>query len=97
MDFLGMGLGEILLIIIIAIIFLGPAKIVDFSRTLGKWVRAVRKAGNDFTAAVTREVEKAAEEPPVPPVEEDKTTRPTVTADNRQSGASREEKGAPEK
>jgi Sec-independent protein translocase protein TatA len=69
MDFLGIGPWELFLILIIALIFLGPGKIVDFSRTLGKWVRAIRKAGNEFTTAVTREVEKIEKEPPPQPRE----------------------------
>jgi Tat protein translocase TatB subunit len=59
MDFFGMGMGEILLILIIAIIFLGPGKIVEFAKTLGKWTRAIKKAGNDFTTSVKKEVELA--------------------------------------
>jgi Sec-independent protein translocase protein TatA len=74
MDFLGIGPWEILLILIIAVIFLGPGKIVDFARTLGKWVRAIRRAGTDFTAAVTREVENAEKEAPSPPAPEVKST-----------------------
>jgi Sec-independent protein translocase protein TatA len=76
MDFLGMGPWEILLILIIAFIFLGPGKIVDFAKTLGKWVRAIRRAGNDFTTAVTREVENAAKEPPPSPKSEEKPIPP---------------------
>jgi sec-independent protein translocase protein TatA len=87
MDFFGMGTGEILLILVIAIIFLGPGKIVDFARTLGKWVRAVKRAGNDFTAAVTREVEKAEQEPPSSPAKEEKTTQSQPTSSNQESGA----------
>jgi sec-independent protein translocase protein TatA len=64
MDFLGIGPGELILILVIALIFLGPGKIVDFARTLGKWVRAIRRAGNDFTTAVTREIEKPSPGPP---------------------------------
>ncbi len=97
MDFLGMGPLEILLILIIAIIFLGPGKIVDFARTLGKWVRAIRRAGNDFTAAVTREVEKAEQEPPPSPAKEEKTAQSQITAGNPQPGASPDEKGTPVK
>lgn len=83
MDFLGMGPWEILLVLIIAIIFLGPGKIVDFARTLGKWIRAIRRAGNDFTAAVTREVEKADQEQPPSPDKEEKTTQSQLTSSNQ--------------
>jgi Tat protein translocase TatB subunit len=97
MDFLGMGPWEILLILVIAIIFLGPGKIVDFARTLGKWVRAIRRAGNDFTAAVTREVEKAGQETPPSPAKEEKPAQLPTTAVNQEPGAGPDEKGTPEK
>ncbi len=97
MDFLGMGPWEILLILIIAMIFLGPGKIVDFARTLGKWVRAIKRAGNDFTAAVTREVEKIEKEPPPPPPEEAKPAPPQLTASNQDPGLDLTAKGTPEK
>jgi sec-independent protein translocase protein TatA len=73
MDFLGIGPWELLLVLMVALIFLGPSKIVEFSRTLGKWVRAIKRAGSDFTASVAREVEKEENDParplPQPPSE----------------------------
>lgn len=64
MGFLGIGPWEILLIIILALIILGPGKMTDFARTLGKTVRAIRKYSTDLTTTVTRELDKAKEEPP---------------------------------
>ncbi len=58
MDFLGIGGWEILLILIIALIVLGPGKIVEFSRTLGRMVRAFRKATSDLTAQISKELEE---------------------------------------
>lgn len=57
MDFLGIGWGELILIIIIALIFLGPGKIVEFSKTLGRAVRAIKKVSSDFSSTVTKEME----------------------------------------
>lgn len=57
MDFFGIGFGEILLILIIALIVLGPGKVPEMARTLGKIVRALRKATTDLTTAVTKEIE----------------------------------------
>jgi sec-independent protein translocase protein TatA len=90
MDFLGIGPWEIILILIIALIFLGPGKIVEFARTLGKWVRAIRRAGNDFTAAVTREIEKAEQEPPPVAKEENNTPLPPAP-DNQKPGTGADE------
>jgi Tat protein translocase TatB subunit len=72
MGFLGIGTWEILLILILALIILGPGKLTEFARTLGKIVRAIRKASTELTTAVTRELEATQNEtPPSPP--EDKT------------------------
>jgi Sec-independent protein translocase protein TatA len=79
MDFLGIGPWEIVLILIIALIFLGPGKIVDFARTLGKWVRAIRRAGTDFTTIVTREIEKTGNKPPPSPDTEEKPVPPPTS------------------
>jgi sec-independent protein translocase protein TatA len=76
MGFLGIGPWEILLIIVLALIVLGPNKLTSFARTLGKTVRAIRKYSNDLTTAVTRELDKAKEEPPK---EKDKDKTPSTS------------------
>ena len=65
MDFLGIGGWEILLILIIALIVLGPGKIVDFARSMGKMVRAFKKATSDLTTQITKEMEEQKKEHPV--------------------------------
>jgi sec-independent protein translocase protein TatA len=64
MDFLGIGAPELLLILIVALIVAGPAKVQEIARSLGKLVRAVRKAGADLTAGVSRELEEAKKDLP---------------------------------
>ena len=56
MGFLDMGTMEILLILAVALIIWGPAKIPEIARTLGKTMRALRKATLDLTTAVTKEI-----------------------------------------
>jgi len=72
MDFFGIGLGEVLLILILALIIWGPRRLPEISCTLGKTMRALRKATNDFTSQVTREIdieetEDKKKEPLTPP------------------------------
>ncbi|MDO8568739.1 MAG: twin-arginine translocase TatA/TatE family subunit [Dehalococcoidales bacterium] len=57
MDFLGIGPGEVLLILIVALLVVGPEKLVDVSKTLGKTVNSFKKAATDMTTQVTREIE----------------------------------------
>ncbi len=52
-----MGTGEILLVIVVALIIWGPGRIVDIGKTLGKIVRALKKATFDLTAQITQEME----------------------------------------
>lgn len=67
MDFFGIGMGEILLILVIALIIWGPGRIAEISRTLGKMVRSLRKVSSDLTAQVTRELEKEEKDHPPEP------------------------------
>lgn len=64
MDFFGIGFGEVLVILVVALIIWGPGRIVEVGRTLGKIVRVLKKASFDLTAQVTKELEKEEEQPP---------------------------------
>jgi len=72
MDFFGIGFGELVLILLLALIIWGPKRVPEIARNLGKTVRALRRATHDFTAQVTREIdleerEKPRKEVPPPP------------------------------
>jgi sec-independent protein translocase protein TatA len=57
MNFFGIGLGELLFIIIIVLILFGPGKIVEISRQLGRAVNAFRRASSHLTSQITKEME----------------------------------------
>ena len=52
MNFFGMGAMEILLILVLAFIFLGPERMVDAARMLGKVVREGRKLASELPQVV---------------------------------------------
>ena len=56
MGFFGMGFGEILLILAVALIIWGPGRLPEIARTLGKTVRTFRRATFDLTTAATKEL-----------------------------------------
>ena len=58
MDFFGVGPLEVLLILAIALIVLGPRRLPEIGRTLGRAVRVLRKASFDLTAQVNKELEE---------------------------------------
>lgn len=45
----GLGMGELMVILAIALIFLGPKRLPDVATSLGKAIRSFRKATRDLT------------------------------------------------
>jgi sec-independent protein translocase protein TatA len=66
MDFFGMGMGEIVLILLVALIIWGPGRITEVGRTLGKVARTLKKATFDLTTQITRETEEQEKKQPPP-------------------------------
>lgn len=48
----GIGFGEIILIAIVLLLVVGPHKLPDLAKTVGKGLRVVRKAGNELRDAM---------------------------------------------
>lgn len=58
------GPGELILILIIALVVLGPGKLPDVANSLGKSVREFRKAATDISDAGKLDTPIAQEAPP---------------------------------
>ena len=56
MDFLGIGPTEILLIVVIAFVILGPDRIPGVMRQLGTWLRQAREMTNNITRDYNSEI-----------------------------------------
>lgn len=56
LNFFGIGPGELLLILIIALIVFGPGKLPEIGSALGRSIREFRRASNEFTAEIQREL-----------------------------------------
>jgi Tat protein translocase TatB subunit len=57
MDFLGIGWGEILVILLVVLLIWGPGRLIEISRTLGKTMNALKKMAGDLNAQVVRELD----------------------------------------
>ena len=64
MDFFGIGILEVLLILVVALIIWGPGRVVEVGMKLGKIARTMKKATSDLTTQLTKEIEGGDEEPP---------------------------------
>jgi Tat protein translocase TatB subunit len=56
MDFFGIGFGELVLILLLALIVFGPGKLPEVARTIGRISRNLKKMSSDLTTAVTKEI-----------------------------------------
>ena len=69
MDFLGIGVLEIIVILVVALVVLGPVRTLNMARDAGKMLGEVRRAMGDLSRAVEEEereldrMTRAAEEP----------------------------------
>lgn len=75
MNLFGIGPMEILLILVVALIILGPAKVPEIGRKVGRAVRALRKVTSDFSAQVSKEMKE--EENNHPPAQRRKNNTQT--------------------
>ena len=76
----GFGHGpELIIILVIALIFLGPGKIPEIAQMLGKGIRELRQASADLQKTFDlNELTNPAPPPPAPPPVEAATTIQTI-------------------
>ena len=55
----GLGTGEIIIVLIIALVVLGPEKLPKLSKALGDSIREFKKAMNDVTSQIVEKKEEA--------------------------------------
>jgi Sec-independent protein translocase protein TatA len=57
-DFLGIGFGEFVVILIIGLLILGPGESVNFARKLGRLLNKLKSATSEITSQITREIDE---------------------------------------
>lgn len=59
---LGIGMQEILIILVVALIVIGPKRLPELARTLGKGFAEFRKAADDLQETVRKDLEQEKHE-----------------------------------
>ena len=70
MDFLGIGPLELLAILVIALLVLGPNRMVDGARRLGRMWRELQRNLRDLSRSVSIDLEEPPPKRPLPPREQ---------------------------
>lgn len=90
----GIGMPEMIIILVIALIVIGPHKLPELAKSLGKGLAEFKKATNDFQRNVQEEASKAEEKETPPqqvaaseqaPVDTAAKTPETVPAEKKEN------------
>jgi len=65
----GIGMPELIIILVIALLVIGPHKLPELAKSLGKGLAEFKKASEDFQRNIQEEARKA-DEKPAPPAEQ---------------------------
>lgn len=96
----GIGMPELLIIFVIALLVFGPKELPKIGRTIGKAMAEFRRASDELRDGIQREIDLAEREgqPPHPPAEEPVVTPAPETpspAPENQAGETKPEERAP--
>ena len=77
----GVGMPELLVILVVALLVLGPKRLPEIARSLGRGMAEFRRASNEFTRTLTASIDEppAAPAPPKPPPEARPPAEPAKT------------------
>ncbi|BAS54942.1 MULTISPECIES: TatA/E family twin arginine-targeting protein translocase [Leptolyngbya] len=90
MNFFGIGLPEMVLILVVALLVFGPKKLPEIGRSMGKAIRSFQDASKEFENEFKREAENLTasapqtmeatleEKPKIAPAEDPQTVEETV-------------------
>jgi sec-independent protein translocase protein TatA len=62
----GIGMPELIIILVIALLVIGPHKLPELAKSLGKGLAEFKKASEDFQRNIQDEARKAEEKPAAP-------------------------------
>lgn len=62
----GIGMPELVIILVIALLVIGPHKLPELAKSLGKGLAEFKKASEDFQRNIQEESRKAEEKPAAP-------------------------------
>jgi sec-independent protein translocase protein TatA len=80
----GIGMPEILVILVVALLVLGPRKLPEIARSLGRGMAEFRRASNEFTRTLSASLDEPPAAPPKPSAPEAKpAAEPAAAAAKR--------------
>lgn len=90
MNVFGIGLPEMALIMVVALLVFGPKKLPEIGRSMGKAIRGFQDASKEFEAEFKREADQLehAVKTPSLPASQDVATKETADESSKSAAAS---------
>ncbi|MGE4556978.1 MAG: Sec-independent protein translocase protein TatB [Desulfovibrionaceae bacterium] len=88
----GIGSTELVIIIIVALIVVGPSKLPQLMRSVGKGLAELRSVGSDVKSTLEREVDRAERDKDRQKAKEELNRKAAAEASKEKTAASSEEK-----
>ena len=73
MNIFGVGLPEVTVILILALLIFGPKKLPELGKQLGKTLKSLKKASNEFQNEIDQVINEADKEEPPKSIESNQT------------------------
>jgi sec-independent protein translocase protein TatA len=85
----GIGMPELLVILVVALLVLGPKKLPEIARSLGRGMAEFRRASNEFTRTLSASLDEPPPAPttPKPPAVETKAAVEPSAAEQKRDDA----------
>jgi sec-independent protein translocase protein TatB len=85
----GIGMTELLVVLVVALLVLGPRRLPEIARSLGRGMAEFRRASSDLRATLTASLEEETR----PPNSQARAASPSGAVDGTRSGQPPEEPG----
>ena len=83
MNIFGVGLPEVTVILILALLIFGPKKLPELGKQLGKTLKSLKKASNEFQNEIDQVMKEEDKEESLKSIESDQTNQEKLDTENK--------------